>query len=282
MTVLVRGRDRRGGRRRHGTGRPTHREAQGRRWGRSQWRGALTALTLGAALAASACGTGAARGGDQGRPPDAVVLDPSPSVPGPSAVPTPPVSSSVHPVTTVVVTDDRSVAAAGPSGDGAWPGLLAASLQRAGAPLAVTLAAVDGTGFAPGGPTAVSFTDLVADRVARSTQLVIFFDTDLSGTGAATIGKGAAAAFAAVEEAAPDARIVVVAPYRFAAGAAAPDEDVRTAVQEAVRHAEVAVTYIDPVAEDWPTGATQQQIADLLHPPLVDLVRALAESGAFE
>jgi hypothetical protein len=190
---------------------------------------------------------------------------------------------SVHPVTTVVVTDDPAVAAAGPEVDDTWIGLLAASLEGAGSPLALTPAADDDAGFAPDDARdGTSFTDLVAERVVHETQLVIFFQTDLASDDPAAVADGALEAFNAVEEMAPDAYVVVVGPHRFLPGAAEPSEDVQQAVRDAARRAEVVVDYIDPVAGDWPAGASAPQFAELIRPHVADLVAALSQSGAFD
>jgi hypothetical protein len=224
-------------------------------------------LAVAGAVATSACAS-AGRTGDENA---ATPSDASPA------------SRSVHPVTTVIVTDDPVVSAAGVSAETSWSGLLARSLDRNGSPMALSSDVVDSAGFAddesPGRP---SFSEVVADTVVHSTQLVIFFDTQVGAAGATAVGEGAAEAFRAVEEAAPDALIVVVGPYRMASDGSAPDEELRRAVRGAAQGAEVAVTYVDPVDEAWPAGASQQLIADLLFPHVAPLVRALAESGAFE
>lgn len=243
---------------------------------RGRWVRVLAGLAVGPVLATAACATAVPRGEAGGGA--------AAAVPALSTVEAsePPGSSSVHPVTTVVVTDDPAVSAAEASGEEAWPGLLAAELGRTGAPATITSAAADGAGYAADGGDGPTFTDLVVEQVVHSTQLVIVFDTELGGAGAPAVEEGAAAAFKAVEEQAPDALLVVVAPYRFSPDAPAPTEDVRGAVRAAADGAEVAVTYIDPVAEGWPTGIDQQQIASLIHAHIAELAGALARSGAFD
>ncbi|TFV78367.1 hypothetical protein E4P39_03890 [Blastococcus sp. CT_GayMR19] len=182
----------------------------------------------------------------------------------------------------MVITDDPAVAAAGPSAEGSWPGLLAASLGSAGSPLALTPVAVEGAGFAAEAPNGPAFTDLVVDTVSHDIQLVVFYDSRWGLAGASEVSRSAEQAFSAVEEAAPDALVVVVAPWQPAPEAPQPDSRARSAVQAAVDASVVAVTYVDPVAEGWPGGASQQQIADLLFPHVTDLVTALGRSGAFD
>jgi hypothetical protein len=187
----------------------------------------------------------------------------------------------VHPVATVFVTDDPSVAAAGSSAAGTWAGLLAADLDRDGSPMDVTLGVLDGAGFAPDSAGAKSFTRVVTDSVEPSTQLVFFFETRFGSAGGQAVAQGADQAFKTVEEAAPDALIVVVGPY-LAPDAGGPGDDLRDALRDAAARAEAPTTYVDPVAEDWPIGASQQQIADLLKPHVADMVGGLARSGAFD
>jgi hypothetical protein len=148
--------------------------------------------------------------------------------------------------------------------------------------MTLTQAAIQGAGFATNDPSGPSFTELVVDHVVHSTQLVVFFDTALGAADARAVGDGAAAAFKAVEEAAPDAVIVVVGPYRSSAEASEPGDEVRGAVRDAAQSAEAPVTYVDPLAERWPVGASQQQIADLLSGQMAPLAKSLAESGAFD
>jgi hypothetical protein len=200
------------------------------------------------------------------------------SSPADSTGPIDPEVSSVHPVTTVIVTDDPALTATG-TAEESWPDLLADMLADAGSPLDVTTAAVDGAGFAQGEP---SFTELVYGSVVHPTQLVIFFDSRIDSAAAPDIALGASDAFSAVEEQAPDAEAVVVEPWGDGAGATARGEDVRGALREGGQGAEVVLHYVDPVAEGWPVGADQQQIADLLYQHVAPLAEIMARSGSFD
>ncbi|MGY1886108.1 hypothetical protein ACI799_12520 [Blastococcus sp. SYSU DS0753] len=203
-----------------------------------------------------------------------------PSVAGPSATggaTAAPPSGSVHPVTTVVVSDDPVISAGGqPAADG-WPAVLASSLAAAGTPLELAVATADDGGYAGDPP----FADLVERAVVDSTQVVVFHETEVGPASADAVGEGAEEAFAAVERRAPDAVVVVVAPWA-PGGAPASDDEVHDAVRAAADGAEVSVTYIDPAGEGWGQGATQRQIADRVHEDVADLVAALAHSGAFD
>jgi hypothetical protein len=254
------------------------RQARNRPVGTSTWRAALTAgLAVCTSLAVTSCGTGAATqaSGTSGASP-AVSAETS------AEPATTTGSGSVHPVTTVVVTDDPAVAAAGPSAEETWPGLLATRLSRAGSPLALTSVGVEGAGFAVAGTGGPTFTDLVIDTVGHDIQLVVFYDSRWSTAGAVDVTRNAEEALSAVEAAAPDALVVVVGPWQPATDAPLPDAGAAGAVQAAVDASVVAVTYVDPVAEDWPTGPSQQDVTDLLYPHVSGLVAALATSGAFD
>jgi hypothetical protein len=111
---------------------------------------------------------------------------------------------------------------------------------------------------------------------------VVFYDSRWGTAAAADVTRDAEQAFSAVEAAAPDALVVAVGPWQPAPEAPQPDAETRSAMRAAVDASVVAVTYVDPVAESWPTGASQQQFADLLYPHVSDLVAALATSGAFD
>jgi hypothetical protein len=248
----------------------------------------LAVLACAGLLVSSCAGADAAPGAAGGNgsvtgSPSASPLPPSAAAAGAQqAAPGAPVAGSTHPVTTVVVSDDPAVSAAGQSAAGAWPGAVAQRLAASGTPLELQVAADPAAGFAVDVPTDLSFTDLVLQRVAADTQLVVFSETRFGSAAASEVGQGAKEAFAAVERQAPDALIVVVAPWPSSADLPAPGPEVRAAVQTAAQGAEVTVTYVDPVTEGWPTGAGQQQIAELLSRDIRPVVMSLATSGAFD
>jgi hypothetical protein len=236
--------------------------------------------------AAAGGAAGAAGGSDPvtGSPSASPSLSPSSAAAagGQQAAPDAPAARSTHPVTTVVVSDEPAVAAAGQSAAGAWPGAVAQRLAAAGTPLELQVVADPAAGFAADAPTDPSFTALVLQHVAPDTQLVVFSETRFGSAAASAVSQGAKEAFAAVERQAPDALIVVVAPWPSSADLPAPGPEIRAAVQTAAQGAEVTVTYVDPVTEGWPTGADQQQIAELLSRDITPVVTSLASSGAFD
>ena len=238
--------------------------------------GLILCATVGLTSCATrpAAGEHGASAESQGAPP-AGVAEQAPGSAEPGLAP-------VHPVPTVVITDDPAVVAAGPSAEGAWPGLLAARLESSGSPLALTPAAVEDAGFAAQEPAGPTFTELVRDAVSHSTQLVVFYDSRWGPAGASEATRDAEQAFSAVEELAPDALVVLVGPWQPSPEAPRPDDTDIGAVQAAADASVVAVTYVDPVADGWPIGASQQQVADLVYPHVSELVAALANSGAFD
>jgi hypothetical protein len=246
---------------------------------RVRWSAGLRAalITCVAVLGASCSSGNEARGGGPGTP-SATAVPPSAQEQQDASVG----SGATHPVTTVVVSDDPAVSTAGPSAAGAWPGAVAALLAGSGTPLELEVAAAVGGGFAVDAPADPSFAELVGESVVHSTQLVVFSETRFGSAAAPDVARGAREAFAAVEQAAPDARIVVVAPWASVPDVPVPSPEVRAAVREAAESAEVAVTYVDPVTEGWPTGANQEEVGELLFPEVSALVAALAGSGAFD
>jgi hypothetical protein len=178
----------------------------------------------------------------------------------------------------VVIGDDLAAAS---SAEETWPAVLASRLADAGTPLDARQV-TDAVGFAPDGAAARSFAEAVLDSVDPATQLVVFWQSGFGSAAAADVGRGAAEAFRAVEQAAPDALIVVIAPWFGTSSEPSPTREVSDAVRSAAEGAEVAVTYVDPVAESWPTGLDAQQFTDLLFPEVAPLISALGRSGAFD
>jgi len=236
---------------------------------------------LGAALSVllASCAAG---GGPDASSPDASSPDASSAGAGSSSAgttaPTATQSRPGHPVTTVVITDDPAV---GSAAEGSWPGELAALAAGSGTPLDLDVAADADAGYVAGAGGG-SFADLVSAEVGPATQLVLFAGSASGAAIPVDVQLGAAAAFAAVEAAAPDALIVVVAPWQVAVGGPAPDPDVQAAVRTAADGAEVPVTLVDPGAAGWSAAGSQQAFAQLLYPEVAPLVDALAHSGAFE
>jgi hypothetical protein len=252
--------------------RPTRRTARSRRWR----AGATAGLALLVAGFGSAC-AGSEREPQAGS--STVSATASATAADGSDASTAATPHAPHPVTTLLVTDDAAVSAAGPTASGTWPAQLAGLLAESGAPLELDVAAAADAGFAAGDD---SFVDLVGAHIAPSTQLVVLYETEFAGAGAEEVRQGADAAFAAVEEGAPDAVIVVVAPWPSSPGGRPPGEEIRAAVRDAAAGAEVAVTYVDPVTEGWTTGASPEQIAGWLLPEVQPLAAGLARSGAFD
>jgi hypothetical protein len=188
-----------------------------------------------------------------------------------------PPDAHTHAVTTVVVTDGADDPTGGPT----WPDLLAARLADAGTPLDDDLVVGRG-GFAPEDPADPSFAELVDKAVVASTQLVVLRQQWTGAARAVDVAEGMADAFSAVEAAAPDALIVLVAPSGATATAPAPTQTDRDTVRAAAEGAEVAVTFVDPVGQGWSTVTDPARTVDALFPHVAPLVASLATSGAFD
>ena len=207
-------------------------------------------------LGMAALGVLAACGGDTGSPGPAPTVA-APSTEGSAAVPQPdPPVGPQDAVRTVVLRDD----------DGAWPDLLTAALGEAGVPVSLTDVPVPASGFAAG----PSFAEQVAGRVAAETQPVVLVDSRLDDPDDAALGAAVGETLSAVEEAAPDARVVVVGPLWPATATAT----LRTATEEG------SGRYVDSAAEGWPESPSPQEFADLLQPHVELLADQLAASGA--
>ncbi|MCW2763567.1 MAG: hypothetical protein JWR85_3768 [Marmoricola sp.] len=229
-------------------------------------------LVLSAVLLVTSCATGS-RTDDGAASSTGAASTTSVTAPGPGGVDEP-TGASAHAVTTVVISD---AAAGAPT----WPQLLADRLAAAGSPLDADVVVGRG-GFAPEDPADSSFAELVTEEVEPSTQLVVFRQTWTGAGRAADVAEGMGEAFGAVEAAAPDALIVLVAPSGATADAPAPAQADRDAIRSAAEGAEVAVTYVDPVTEGWSNVTDPARTADALFPHVAPLVAALANSGAFD
>ncbi|SFK91976.1 hypothetical protein [Geodermatophilus ruber] len=166
---------------------------------------------------------------------------------------------------TVVITDEELTS----SPDDWWPSRLAGELTAAGAPVDVVTSPAPGAGFT-GSPT---FAELVAAQATGSTQLVVLVETRLPDTDPADLTSAWGRTMQAVEETAPDARLVILGPFPRVSSPSVIDS-LRGAIADA------GATYVDPTAENWPAEPSPEQMTALVRPHMEALVRALAASGA--
>lgn len=167
-----------------------------------------------------------------------------------------------------------------------WSALAATALAGGGSPLARTVAAADGAGWATTSADGRSFAQLVTAATPQ-TRLVVLLGSRNDLADPAAAGRGAAAALAAAREAAPQARLLVVAPPALAGdgGATQALADQRAALAAAAAGA--GAYYLDPATQGPAldaaatssaggavrlTTAGQVQIADLVLPALQRLV----------
>lgn len=174
---------------------------------------------------------------------------------------TPPTSTTAGP--------DASVAGGAPVafvGDGLdpagtandWSALAATALTRAGSPVARSVAAADGAGWAARAADGRTFADL-ADRVTSDqTRVVVLLGSRNDLTDPSAVGAGAQQVLRVVKAKAPQAQVVVVVVGPPALGDA--DSAALVATRRALNAAtaEAGVIYLDPAAtgSELSSGAT--------------------------
>ena len=158
----------------------------------------------------------------------------------------PPIATASPLLGSVAIIGDESVsrsASGVPSGK-RWPALAQASLGTN-----VTTLAAPGSGYVKRGEGQRTFVERAAE-IPEDAQVVVFMGgSNDAGVSSAALAHAATTAFSAVNERAPNARIVVIGPV--AAGPATYDElfTVTRALEAsaAVAHAR----WVDPIAADW-------------------------------
>lgn len=172
---------------------------------------------------------------------------------------TPPTSTTADP--------DASVAGGAPVafvGDGLdpagtandWSALAATALTRAGSPVARSVAAADGAGWAARAADGRTFADL-ADRVTSDqTRVVVLLGSRNDLTDPSAVGAGAQQVLRVVKAKAPQAQVVVVGPPALGDADSAALVATRRALNAAT--AEAGVIYLDPAAtgSELSSGAT--------------------------
>lgn len=172
---------------------------------------------------------------------------------------TPPTSTTAGP--------DASVAGGAPVafvGDGLdpagtandWSALAATALTRAGSPVARSVAAADGAGWAARAADGRTFADL-ADRVTSDqTRVVVLLGSRNDLTDPSAVGAGAQQVLRVVKAKAPQAQVVVVGPPALGDADSAALVATRRALNAAT--AEAGVIYLDPAAtgSELSSGAT--------------------------
>ncbi|MBC3764000.1 SGNH/GDSL hydrolase family protein [Quadrisphaera oryzae] len=185
-------------------------------------------------------------------------LAPAPTATAPLTA-TPPTSTTAGP--------DASVAGGAPVafvGDGLdpagtandWSALAATALTRAGSPVARSVAAADGAGWAARAADGRTFADL-ADRVTSDqTRVVVLLGSRNDLTDPSAVGAGAQQVLRVVKAKAPQAQVVVVGPPALGDADSAALVATRRALNAAT--AEAGVIYLDPAAtgSELSSGAT--------------------------
>jgi lysophospholipase L1-like esterase len=151
----------------------------------------------------------------------------------------------------------------------AWPNLVQNDTRGGKRPLAVTNAAVNGSGYVSRGEGGSTFLAQVEGSVQKTTQMVLIFGSENDmGTDSTQLKQAVANTLAEISAKAPDARIVVVGPPSYtnvpeAARLQVRDED-RAAVTEA------GAVFVDPIDDQWIMGRAEQLIGPDGDHPSVD------------
>ncbi|WP_427133967.1 SGNH/GDSL hydrolase family protein [Pseudarthrobacter sp. S9] len=182
-----------------------------------------------------------------------------------TAPPRPAVQNS--PAQVLVVGDSLSTGH-GTSPADAWPNLINESSATDSRPLHLVNAARDGSGYlSPGGDGSV-FASQVTAGVAEGTQAVVFFGSENDvGSDPVELHRAAAAAYALAHDKAPNASLIVIGPPAYTND---PEPDLlQVRDVEKAAALKVGATFIDPIAEHWIAGHTEQLLGpDGDHPSL--------------
>jgi hypothetical protein len=178
---------------------------------------------------------------------------PAALAPAPSAS----VTLTATPPTSATAGPEASVAGGAPVafvGDGLdpagaandWSALAASALTGAGAPVARSVAAADGAGWAARSADGRTFSDLLDQVTGDQTRVVVLLGSRNDLANPAAVGPGAQQALRLVRAKAPQAQVVVVGPPALGDADSAALTATRRALSAAT--AEAGVVYLDPAA----------------------------------
>ena len=194
-------------------------------------------------------------------------------------------SAATEPLRMLVVGDGLSMPPE--TGDG-WPALVRTDLEAAGSTVEVVVDAADTAGYAEPDPSGDTFGTL-AQAGGGGFDLVVLFGSRSDIAAAADVQAAAAATFAAVRAASPDAVLVVIGPAWQNGNPPGYIVTNRDALAAAV--VPTGAQFVDPLAAGWfagtsaglvapggvrPTAEGHRYLADLIG-PVVE--RALADGG---
>jgi lysophospholipase L1-like esterase len=164
-----------------------------------------------------------------------------------SAEPTPiPVPEAKKVVLIGDYTADSGVGGAGPRN---WTALVGLALQT-NQPTRVVRDNAEGSGYVSAGAYDQTFLDAAKVLVTRDVSVVVIFGSRFDMYAAPdAVRQGAADAYAAVKEQAPDAALIVVGPVW--PGSAPPPELLTTRDMVRDAAAEAGATFVDPIDAGW-------------------------------
>jgi lysophospholipase L1-like esterase len=212
------------------------------------------------ALVISGC-SGGTSGSTAALPSSAVESTAADSVRSPSG-------TTADAVTVAIVGDSyTSGSAVGGNGAANWTAVARGLLDADGYPVELAVLGLSGSGYVRVGGTGKTFTDGVTEVVNDTTQLVVVFGSINDGSSApAEVAKSAALALRRIDNAAPQAEIIIIGPQWIDGDPPANMLAIRDAVASAAT-IHPRVTFVDPLAEGWFGGASSSLIgSDGLHP----------------
>ncbi|TXR56279.1 SGNH/GDSL hydrolase family protein [Quadrisphaera setariae] len=127
-----------------------------------------------------------------------------------------------------------------------WSALAASALTGAGAPVARSVAAADGAGWASRSADGRTFADLLDQVTGDQTRVIVLLGSRNDLANPAAVGPGAQQAIRVAKAKAPQAQVVVVGPPALGDEGSAALTATRRALSAAT--AEAGVIYLDPAA----------------------------------
>jgi len=155
----------------------------------------------------------------------------------------------------------------GGNGPANWTEVARQLLAAGGDPVDLSVQGLSGSGYVRLGGTGMTFTDAIPGAVTDQTQLVVVFGSINDGSSApAAVASSAELALQRIDQAAPQALVVIIGPQWIDADPPANLLAIRDALATTIG-AHPRVSFVDPLAEGWFAGQWATLIgSDGLHP----------------